>query len=713
MRESSWLKRFLFYALAIVLIVVVITFLVGNMGGDEKKTDDLLNLFAEGQIKECVMDNYSDELTVTTKNNKTYVFTVTEEFFNEHIYNVYLDGKIGDKEGQITFNFKEPTTIPWWVSMIPTLILVAMGIALFVFVQRQSSGKGGMGGFGRSKAKLASEGGEKVYFTDVAGADEEKEELAEIVEFLRNPERYEKLGAKIPHGVLLVGPPGTGKTLLAKAVAGEADVPFYAISGSDFVEMYVGVGASRVRDLFDTARKNKASIIFIDEIDAVGRRRGTGLGGGHDEKEQTLNQLLVEMDGFVGCEGTIVIAATNRPDVLDPALLRPGRFDRQVTVNYPDIRGREAILKVHARKKPLEQTVDLQKIAQMTVGFTGADLANLLNEAALLSARKAKALIGMNDIEESYMKILLGPQKRNKVRTERDIKLVAYHETGHAIACYMAPTTDPVKHITTIPAGNAGGVTLMVPENDRMGQTKGQMLDRIVVDLGGRVAEMLVMDDISTGASSDIQHATAIARDMVTRYGMSEKLGTVLYGSEYTNDEVFLGRDFSTGKNFSEKTASEIDEEIRNIIDECYKRATKYLEENMEKLHFIAGYLMKYETMDDVQFKAAMERDDITYEEIYEMIAEKRKISEAENEAKRARDEAERKKREMRHDERDKDYREQLRRDFKADLKKDGEEPETKSEPNADASADAPADVDDYRQRLRREFGADDENKNQ
>ncbi len=671
MKDNGWLKRLLFYVVSIGIIIGIIVLLVGNMGGEEKKTDDLLKLFQDGKVDECEMDNYSDELVVKTKDGKKYAFTVTEEFFNEHIYNVYLDGNIGEGEGKIAFNFKEPTTIPWWVSMLPTLLLVGAMVALFFYVQRQSSGKGGAGSFGRSKAKTLGDSAERVYFTDVAGADEEKEELAEIVEFLKNPGRYDKLGAKIPHGVLLVGPPGTGKTLLAKAVAGEADVPFYSISGSDFVEMYVGVGASRVRDLFDTARKNKASIIFIDEIDAVGRRRGTGLGGGHDEREQTLNQLLVEMDGFVGCEGTIVIAATNRPDVLDPALLRPGRFDRQVTVNYPDIRGREAILKVHSRKKPMEQTVDLKKIAQMTVGFTGADLANLLNEAALLAARKAKALIGMNDIEESYMKILLGPQKRNKVRTERDIKLVAYHETGHAIACHCCPTTDPVKHITTIPAGNTGGVTLMVPEHDRLGQTKGQMFDRIVVDLGGRVAEMLVMDDISTGASSDIQHATAVARDMVTRYGMSEKLGTVLYGSEHTNDEVFLGRDFSSGKNFSEKTAATIDDEIRSLIDEAYQRCTEYLQQNMEKLHFIAGFLMKYETMDEFQFKAAMERDDITYEELDNMVAEKRKLSEAENEAKRQRDEEDRKKKEMRHDERDLDYREQLRREFKADLQDD------------------------------------------
>ncbi|MBE6672248.1 MAG: ATP-dependent zinc metalloprotease FtsH [Ruminococcaceae bacterium] len=703
MRDNSIFKRLLIYAVVIGVIIAVIVMLVGGMGEDEKTTADLLQMFKDDNVKEFVMDNYSDELTVKTKDGKTYTFTCTESFFNDQIYEKYKD-KIGSQEGQIEFNFKEPTTVPWWISMLPTVIMLGMGIALFVYVKRQASGKGGAASFGKSKARTAGENGEKVLFTDVAGADEEKEELEEIVEFLKNPGRYEKLGAKIPHGVLLVGPPGTGKTLLAKAVAGEADVPFYSISGSDFVEMFVGVGASRVRDLFETARKNKASIIFIDEIDAVGRRRGTGLGGGHDEREQTLNQLLVEMDGFVGCEGTIVIAATNRPDVLDPALLRPGRFDRQVTVNYPDIRGREAILKVHCRKKALEQSVDLKKIAQMTVGFTGADLANLMNEAALLAARKAKSLIGMNDIEESYMKLLLGPQKRNKVRTERDIKLVAYHETGHAIACYCCPSTDPVKHITTIPAGNTGGVTLMVPEHDRLGQTKGQMVDHIVVALGGRVAEMLVMDDISTGASNDIQQATAVARDMVTRYGMSKNLGTVLYGSEHTNDEVFLGRDFSTGKNFSEKTAAAIDDEIRAIIDDAYARCTEYLQSNIEKLHFVAGFLMKYETMDEFQFKAAMERDDITYEELDAMVAEKRRISEEENAAKRARDEEEKKKKSKRHDERDKDYREQLRRDFKAEMKDDAVAPAAQEK-----NEGAPTDEDDYRERLRREFGNKDD----
>ena len=390
-------------------------------------------------------------------------------------------------------------------------------------------------------------------------------------------------------------------------MAGEAGVPFFSISGSDFVEMYVGVGASRVRDLFENARKTPASIIFIDEIDAVGRHRGAGLGGGHDEREQTLNQLLVEMDGFGTNSGVIVMAATNRPDILDPALLRPGRFDRRITVNYPDIRGREEILRVHCRNKPLEETVDLRKIAQTTIGFTGAELANLMNEAALLAAKRGKTLIGMEDIEQSYMKLLLGPQKKAKVRTEEDNKLCAYHEAGHAVASYYCKHTDPVKHITIIPAGSAGGVTVSVPTKDQMTTSKNQMLDQIVLSLGGRVAEQLVLDDISTGASSDIQKSTQIANAMVTRYGMSEKLGTVLYGSEHSSDEVFLGRDFSSGKNYSEATAAQIDEEIRAIISGAYERCTTILTEHIDKLHFVAEYLFKNESMDEEQFLAAME----------------------------------------------------------------------------------------------------------
>ena len=524
---------------------------------------------------------------------------------------------------------------PWYVIYLPYVIAGALIIGLWIFMMRQASQAGGAAGrpgaFAKSKAKVAVSDKNSVKFVDVAGADEEKAELEEVVEFLKDPEKFIKLGARIPRGVLLVGPPGTGKTLLAKAVAGEAGVPFFSISGSDFVEMYVGVGASRVRDLFDNARKTPASIVFIDEIDAVGRRRGTGLGGGHDEREQTLNQLLVEMDGFGTNSGVIVIAATNRVDILDPALLRPGRFDRRVTVNYPDIKGREEILKVHSRNKPLEATVDLKKIAQTTIGFTGADLANLMNEAALRAAKFNKALIGMNDIEESFMKMILGPQKKTRVRSPEDNRLCAYHEAGHAVASYFCKHTDPVKHITIIPAGSAGGVTVSRPTKDPFTSSRNEMLDEIVFSLGGRVAEAIIMDDISTGASSDIQQATRTATNMVTRYGMSDKLGTVLYGSEHSQDEVFLGRDFSSGRNYSEATAATIDEEIRSIINNCYERCKQILTDNIDKLHFVAEFLLKNESMDEEQFLAAMQMENPTIEDIEGILTEKKRKSEEEN----------------------------------------------------------------------------------
>ncbi|MBQ7293722.1 MAG: ATP-dependent zinc metalloprotease FtsH, partial [Clostridia bacterium] len=472
----------------------------------------------------------------------------------------------------------------------------------------------------------------KVLFTDVAGADEEKAELKEIVDFLKDPRKFTALGAKIPHGVLLVGPPGTGKTLLAKAVAGEAGVPFFSLSGSDFVEMYVGLGASRVRDLFETARKAPASIIFIDEIDAVGRHRGAGLGGGHDEREQTLNQLLVEMDGFGSHDGIIVIAATNRPDILDPALLRPGRFDRQITVNYPDINGREEILKVHARNKALEATVDLKEIARTTAGFTGADLANLLNEAALLAARRNKNLIGPDDISEAFIKVVAGPKKTSLKIKESEKKKTAYHEAGHAILAYCMPTQDPVQQISIIPSGRALGYTLNPPAEDRYSVYKQELKEKIAMLLGGRAAEKLIFDDISGGASNDIQRATATARKMVTELGMSDLLGPVNYGSE--QGEVFLGRDFSAGKNVSETTAALIDSEIQKIISDAYQLAIKTLEEHTDKLHLIADFLVKYEIMDSDQFKAAMESNP-TVEELDEMRAEKKRKSEEEN-AKRA-----------------------------------------------------------------------------
>ena len=579
---------------------------------------------SEGDKYKIVLDKNGDKSVQTLQYKLQSTMLINE--INELAKENYERGTL-DK-----YDFEPQQPTPWYLAYLPHILVVLIFVGLWIFVAKQSgAGAGKMGSFSRSKAKVASSDKNQVKFADVAGADEEKAELEEVVEFLKDPSKFVKLGARIPRGVLLVGPPGTGKTLLAKAVAGEAGVPFFSISGSDFVEMYVGVGASRVRDLFDNARKTPASIIFIDEIDAVGRHRGAGLGGGHDEREQTLNQLLVEMDGFGTNSGVIVMAATNRPDILDPALLRPGRFDRTVTVNYPDIKGREEILKVHCRNKPLEETVELSKIAQTTIGFTGAELANLMNEAALLAAKRGKALIGMSDIEDAYMKMLMGPQKKAKVRREKDNKLVAYHEAGHAVASYFCKHTDPVKMITIIPAGNAGGVTVSVPTEDKLGATKGELLDRIVLSLGGRAAEEIVLDDISTGASNDIQQATRIARNMVTRYGMSEKLGTVLYGSEHSQDEVFLGRDFSSGKDYSGTTASIIDDEIRSIISSAYDRCKKILTDNIDKLHFVAEFLLKNETMDDEQFRAAMESENPDMQEIENIAIERKRKSEEEN----------------------------------------------------------------------------------
>ena len=646
--------------LVLVIIAVIAAVSLFNQAYADK-TDftygDLVQLFKEDKVISCVVDGESvvtvKSYEVTTDKDgkllkddqgkfifatdkdgrlieKEYIFELNYMFQVEHIHDL-----ASNSENIEYYNYLRAEDTPWYMTYLPFIILGILFVVLWVFVMKSAgtSAGGKMGSFSKSRAKVTIADKDSVKFTDVAGAEEEKAELEEVVEFLKNPAKFVKLGARIPRGVLLVGPPGTGKTLLAKAVAGEAGVPFFSISGSDFVEMYVGVGASRVRDLFDSARKTPASIIFIDEIDAVGRHRGAGLGGGHDEREQTLNQLLVEMDGFGTNSGVIVMAATNRPDILDPALLRPGRFDRRVTVNYPDMNGREAILKVHCRNKPLEETVDLHKIAQATIGFTGADLANLMNEAALLAAKKDKALIGMPEIEDSYMKMLLGPQKKTKVRTEKDNKLCAYHEAGHAIASYYCEHTDPVKHITIIPAGNTGGVTLIVPTEDRMGASRNEMLDDIVVDLGGRAAEAIVLDDISTGASGDIQHATRIARNMVTRYGMSDVLGPVLYGNEHSSDEVFLGRDISSGRNYSGKTAATIDDEIRSIIMSSYNKCKAILEEHIDKLHFVAKFLIKNEVMDGDQFKACMEMDDPTIEQIEQIEKDRKIASEKENEA--------------------------------------------------------------------------------
>ena len=488
---------------------------------------------------------------------------------------------------------------PWWFVYVPYLvILLGFGILMYTMYLRQNTGGGGGGGpsrFGHARTRTLADQGKKVTFNDVAGADEEKEELEEIVEFLRDPQKFTALGARIPKGVLLVGPPGTGKTLIAKAVAGEAGVHFLSISGSDFVELYVGVGASRVRDPFDQAKKDAPAIVFIDEIDAVGRQRGAGLGGGHDEREQTLNQLLVEMDGFGSNEGVIVMAATNRPDILDPALLRPGRFDRQIYVGLPDIKGREEILKVHARKKPLAEDVSLSDVAKATSGFTGADLENLLNEAALLSAREDRRFITRQDLHEAMMKVIAGPEKRSRVVTPHARRLTAYHEAGHAVVIHELDSQDPVHQITIVPRGQAGGMTISLPREDRAYLSKRELEERIAVCLGGRVAEQLVLNDISTGASSDIQKASQTARAMVTKYGMSERLGTIAYGNE--NDEVFIGRTMAQARTYSEEVAGQIDEEVKAIVDRAYARCEEILTRRRQELELTARYLLVHETM--------------------------------------------------------------------------------------------------------------------
>jgi len=500
------------------------------------------------------------------------------------------------------YDFSQGSSI--WSIMLPYLIIMGLMVVFWIFMMNRQGGGGGAGGMnpGKARVKVASEDDTKVTFKDVAGNDEEKKELEEVVDFLKDPKKYLTLGARIPKGVLLVGPPGTGKTLIAKAVAGEAGVPFYSIAGSDFVELYVGVGASRVRDLFNQAKKTAPSIVFIDEIDAVGRRRGTGLGGGHDEREQTLNQLLVEMDGFGNNTGVIVMAATNRADVLDPALLRPGRFDRQIYVGAPDIKGREEILQVHAKGKPFEDNVNFHAIAAKTAGFTGADLENLLNEAALLAARRGKQKIGGIEIDDAYLKVIMGNEKKNRVITDHEKKLTAFHEAGHALVTRLLPTQDPVHQVSIIPRGRAGGFTMSLPQQDKYYMSRKEMLDELVVLLGGRVAEQIVLDDISTGASNDIERATALARSMVTKYGMSDKLGPINYGGG--QNEVFLGRDFATPKSVSEETQALIDGEVKRIIDEAYLRCQTLITENREILDRIAAFLLEHETMDGNQFEA-------------------------------------------------------------------------------------------------------------
>ena len=543
------------------------------------------------------------KLTCKLKDGKTVQHTLLSlGMFEAEVMPMVLEQQ---KAGVIKdYDFKEGFVLPWWVSFLPSLLLIGIVIFFFVMTTRQMNG-GKAPGMSRMRLKGDVNEKDKKTFEDVAGAEEEKEELVEIVDFLKSPRKYLELGARIPKGVLLVGPPGTGKTLLAKAVAGEAGVPFFSISGSDFVELYVGMGASRVRELFSEAKKNNPCIVFIDEIDAVGRRRGTGLGGGHDEREQTLNQLLVEMDGFGAHAGIIVIAATNRADVLDPALLRPGRFDREVYVGYPDQDGREAILKVHARDKRFAEEVNFANIAKGTIGFTGADLENLLNEAALLTVRRGKELIGQAEIEESIMKVIAGPEKKSRKVVEKERRLTAFHEAGHAVVARFLETADPVHDISIVPRGRAGGYTLSLPQEDLSYSTKKVMFEEIVSLLGGRVSEQLYLEDISTGASNDIQRASNIARQMVTKYGMSDKLGPILYGSE--SDEIFLGRDFTTQRSYSENVAAQIDEEIKAIVEEAYRKAEEILKEHEAEVRATAEALLEKEHLSGAEFAAIFE----------------------------------------------------------------------------------------------------------
>ena len=588
-----------------ILIFVVIIMLVQSMV--EPPTQATSISYSELVIQ--IQNNNVKTLSFTESDVKG-VFKDGQEFtsyvptiflFSGTFYDNYLAEKIEANEIEVIGEPVPPT--PLWLQALPTIgMLVLLGVLWYVFMkQSQGGGTGKAMSFGKSRAHMVKDDEKKITFADVAGLDEEKEELSEIVDFLKNPAKFVKLGARIPKGVLLVGPPGTGKTYLSKSVSGEAGVPFFSISGSDFVEMFVGVGASRVRDLFDQAKKNAPCIIFIDEIDAVGRRRGAGLGGGNDEREQTLNQLLVEMDGFSGNEGIIIIAATNRPDILDPALMRPGRFDRQVHVGLPDVKAREAILKIHVRKKPLAEDVDLEIVSKRTPGFTPADLENAMNEAALLAARQNQTVITMDIIEEAITKVIAGPEKRSKVISENEKKLTAYHEAGHAVVARLSSTKDPVHMITIIPRGGAGGFTMYLPEEDKSYRSKSDMEEYIVRLLGGRVAEKLALDDISTGASNDIERATKIARAMVTTYGMSDELGPMSYGT--SEDEVFLGRDFNKIRNYSEDVASKIDNEMRRIIDNAYNKTEKLLSENIEKLHSVAQALLEKETISGKEFE--------------------------------------------------------------------------------------------------------------
>ena len=612
------------YILIVLLSVFCLYFVISKLSSGSANTEytSVISYFDNYEVSYYELDLGSGELTYQLRGSldkHKYNVPNVNIFLNDtEDYRKEYNEKYPDEP--LVQNYIKITDRTWIYSLIPVVLTVALGIFILYFMMKQSGGGGKYNSFGKANLKNQA-GGRKATFADVAGADEEKQELEEIVDYLKHPNKYADIGAKIPKGVLLLGPPGTGKTLLARAVAGEAGCPFFPISGSDFVEMFVGVGASRVRDLFEQAKKHAPAIIFIDEIDAVGRHRGAGLGGGHDEREQTLNQLLVEMDGFAGNESVIVIAATNRRDILDPALLRPGRFDRQIVVGYPDVKGREEILKVHSKNKPIAPDVNLKVIAQTTQGFTGADLENLLNEAALLAARAERMAITEKDIEEATMKVIAGPEKKSRIVTEHDKKITAYHEAGHAVAAYNLKTQDKVHQVTIIQRGMAAGLTVTRPDTDDMHVSRNAMRENIIMLLGGRVAEELFLDDICTGASNDIERATNTARNMVTKYGFSSKLGTVVYGSD--NDEVFLGKDYGHTRNYSEAIASQIDSEVRSIIEKAYSDCKAILESNSDKMHRLANYLLKFEKIDGADFERLMQGEDVEEAREYQAMLDK------------------------------------------------------------------------------------------
>ena len=625
-----------FAVAAVILVFLIFGFRSLMKGADTTTFSDVIAHFDDYSVSEFSLNLGSGELKYKLSGgDDVYVYKVpsVSAFYNE-LFNEtrnYRDEYNETHEIPLKYDLIPASNSSFWLNLIPTLLMIGVMIFVVISMSRSISSAGKISTVGKANVKPELDSKNKVTFADVAGADEEKAELQEIVDLLKNPKKYQDIGAKIPKGVLLVGPPGNGKTLLAKAVAGEAGVPFFSISGSDFLELYVGVGAARVRDLFDQAKKAAPSIIFIDEIDAVGRRRGAGLGGGHDEREQTLNQLLVEMDGFEVNNSVIVMAATNRRDVLDPALLRPGRFDRQVYVNYPDIKGREEILKVHSRNKPLAPDVDLKQVAAATAGFTGADLANLINEAALMAVKADRKAITAKDLSEASIKVIAGPEKKSRVVLEQEKKLTAYHEAGHAICHYYCPTQDKVSEVSIIPRGQAGGYTMALPDHDKSYASKSEMTEEIVTLLGGRAAEKVVLDDISTGASNDLERATKIARSMVTKYGFSDKLGPIVYGRD--EDEVFLGRDYNSDRSYSEVIAGEIDAELRSLIHGAYDRAIAILSEHIDQLHTVAKYLITHEKINGDQFMRLMNGEDLEAEERAAKEAEESTIRQAVDEA--------------------------------------------------------------------------------